>query len=297
MQLRRHIRVIAPQRRLNGGGSAGPRRFALWACALALICATTAAAAPGDDLAAAKAELSANHPYSADALLQKIVKASDASPAELQEALVLQQMVYYGDVFGAALLLAPVSAATGKPSKLGAEASKQLLMARRAFYVSAKNFLNATFSERPLKQIQLELPTLTGDDVKKFEALLNTKEAMTKLIADYDADPSAGKGLLSRTSQFGLYLGMGALLPKSSRKVEDIRASFKSGASYGYLGHLDWLATVSIELHGLAKEPQVPDPNFMLSLAKSCDERIKALTKDDPGSAYLKKAKARAGKY
>lgn len=275
--------------RLRGVASA-----ALAAWALTPLCAS---AGPADDLASAKAEIAANHPYSADAALEKVVKASDATPAQLQEALVLQQMVYYGDVFGAALILAPVSAATGKPSKLGAEASKQLLMARRAFYVSAKNFLNATFSERPLKQVRLELPPLTSDDVDKFEALLNQKESMAKLVADYDSDPAAGKGLLARTSQFGMYLGFGALLPKGSRKVEDIRAGFKSGSNYDYLAHLDWMATVSLELHKLAKEPQVPDPNFMLSLAKSCDERIKALTKDDPGNPYLKKAKGRAGKY
>lgn len=293
---RRHSRSLSPLRRrmprLRGAALAVPALLA-WLVLLP----SAANAGPADDLASAKAEVAANHPYSADALLQKVVKAGDASPLQLQEALVLQQMVYYGDVFGAALLLAPVSAATGKPSKLGAEASKQLLMARRAFYVSAKNFLNATFSDRPLKQVKLELPPLTSDDVSKFEALLNQKESMAKLVADYDSDPAAGKGLLARTSQFGLYLGFGALLPKSGRKVEDIRAGYKSGATYDYLAHLDWMATVSLELHKLAKEPQVPDPDFMLSLAKSCDERIKVLTKDNPDSPYLKKASARSGKY
>lgn len=272
-----------------------PRYIALFAC---LLMPLALSASSAENLSSAKAQITQSQPYSADKLLQEIINSSESTPAQAEEALVLQSMIYYGDVFGAALVLGPASGATDKPTKYGAEVSKQLLLARRAFSVSAKSYLNQTFQSSTLKQVKVELPALTDDDVKKIEALLSNKEAVSKLVADYDSDPAAGAGLLARSSQFGMYLGLGGLIPKTKgRSLTDVRDKYKAGADFSQLAYLDWLASVSIELHSLAKEPQANDPKFMLTLAKSCDDRIKALTKNDTGNAYRKRAEGRAGKY
>jgi hypothetical protein len=264
------------------------------ALALPLLLAASAA----ENLASAKSQISKSQPYSADKLLQEIINSSDASPAQVEEALVLQTMIYYGDVFGAALVLAPVSAATQKPTKYGAEVSRQLLLARRAFSVAGNSYLNQTFSSSALKKLSVELPALTDEDVKKIQAVLNDKDSVARLVADYDGDPAAGQGLLARSSQFGMYLGLGGLIPKSSgRSMTDVQSKFRGGTDFNQLAYLDWLASISLELHSLAKEPQANDPKFMQTLAKKCDERIKALTKDDAGNPYRKKAEGRAGKY
>ncbi len=268
-------------------------RAALWSLLLTLP-ALLGAASPSDSLNKARAEIAADHVYSADALLQDVISSPDASAGQVQEALYLQTMIYYGDVFGAALLLAPVSGSTGKPSALGKEVSQQLLLARRAFHVAASSLLNELNANKQFSTVKIDLPPFSEAEVDKLNAALASRETMKELVEGYEKDQSAGRGMLAKANHFGLYIGCGSALPKQKgRKLKDVDAKLKGGVSFEEARYLDWLATVCIDMKDLIKkEPQAPD---LGNLAKRADERLKKIVEKD--SAFYKNAVARSKAY
>lgn len=272
------------------------RRLAPVLCALSLLFTAQARAAtsPAEALTKARAEIAADHVYSADALLQEVVSSPDATSAQVQDALYLQTMIYYGDVFGAALLLAPVSGATGKASALGKEVSQQLLLARRAFHVSATSLLNELNANKQISTVKIDLPPFSEAEVEQLNKTMASRETMKELVESYETDQSAGRGMLAKANHFGLYIGCGSALPKQKgRKMKDVDAKLKGGVAFEEARFLDWLATVCIDMKDLIKkEPQAPD---LGSLARRADERLKKIVEKD--SAFYKNAQARAKAY
>jgi hypothetical protein len=251
------------------------------------------AQAPADKLASARAEITSGHPYAADALLQEVVDSEDAGMAQVEEALCLQTMIYYGDVFGAALVMGPLGTASSEPSELKAQISQQLLLARRAFLAAGSNYLNTTVRGTLLAQLKLELPAFSESDIDKINSTLSSKEALQKILADFPKDPSAGQGLLAKANQFGLYLGFSSTVPKTAgRKMADVRQQLNSGVVFKQASYLDWMATVALDMNSLVNEPGGPD---LKGLARRADERLLKLV--EPDSQYAKNARQRAAKY
>jgi hypothetical protein len=254
------------------------------------------AATPAEDLASAKKDIAADHVYSADALLQKIVTSPDATPVQVQEALYLQGMIYYGDVFGAALLIGPVAGGSGgKDSKLGQETSRQLLLARRAFHAASARLMNEFNAGRKLETIKVDLPPFGEADIDKLNEAVASKSVMQALVQGYEADESAGRGMLAKANHFGLYVAFGSLLPKAKgRKMSEVDTKLKAGQAFDEARYLDWLATVSLDMRGLINnEPSAPD---LLGLAKRADERLKKMVKDKESPLY-KNAVSRSKNY
>jgi hypothetical protein len=265
--------------------------LALLAFAL-LLCSAT----PAEDMAGAKKDIAADHVYSADALLQKIIVSPDATPAQVQEALYLQTMIYYGDVFGAALLIGPVAGGSGgKDSKLGQETSRQLLLARRAFHAASVRLLNEFNAGRKLESVKVDLPTFGEGDIDKLNEAIGSKNTMEALVSGFASDESAGRGMLAKANHFGLYIGFSSLLAKQkNRKMSDIESKVKGGIKFDEARYLDWLATVCLDMRSLIKnEPSAPD---LSGLAKRADERLKKLVKDKEDPLYKNAAK-RAKSY
>jgi hypothetical protein len=252
-----------------------------------------AGAAPADSLAKAKAEIAQHKLYSADPLLQDVVNSHDSTPSQVEEALVLQSCIYYGDVFGAAFVMAPLAAASSEGSPLKALVSQQLLLARRAFHVAANSYMDTTVAGSQLTQLKLELPPFTDSDLDVLKQGLGNKAALKRILDEYPEDPSAGQGMLAQANHFGLYLAFGAAYPRSAgRKLTDVRSALKAGVAFDELRYLDWIATVAGELAGLVKEPGGPD---LSALAKRADERLLKRGASKPDSQFVKNAKQRRG--
>lgn len=250
------------------------------------------AATPAELLTEARAEIAADHLYSADPLLQQVVESDDASVAEVEEALCLQSMIYYGDVFGAALVMAPLAAMGPEPHELKGLVSRQLLLARRAFLAAASSYLNTTVGGSQLAQLKVDLPPFANADVEQIRSALNDREVLAQVLAEYNDDPAAGQGLLARANQFGLHLGVSCVVPKSpGRTMEDVRELLGAGVRFDHLLYLDWLATVALDMNTLVDEPDGPD---LVGLAKRCDNRILEQLGDDSESQLAKNARERA---
>jgi hypothetical protein len=245
---------------------------------------------PTQLLAEAKAEITASHSYKADALLQQVIKSEDASRAQVEEALVLQGMIYYGDVFASALVLPSLVAVAKKPEPFGRKVSERMIMAGRAFHESVTSYLNITAGGGKLSKLQVSLANFNEDDVKKLQDALSAKATVESMLDSYPTDPSTGEGLYSRASQFGLYLGLGGTLPKQKgRKLADIRSRLGAGVQFDQLRYLDWAASVSLDM---SKQINDTLPEFSLAdLSKRCDERLAKLAPAD--SQFGKNAKAR----
>jgi hypothetical protein len=270
------------------------RNITLILALLLLLPAAVVAQTPADKLAAAKSEIKDGHCYSADKSLQEIVDSVDASPAQVEEALYLQCMIYYGDVFGAALMMAPLAAASSEGSGLKGQVSKQMLLARRAFTAAANSYLNSTLSGGELKKLTVALPPFNEMDMDQLDATIKNQAALKQMMEEYDKDPAAGNGCLAKASQFGFYLGISSAVPKTpGRKVGDVRKQLAAGVTFDQLGFLDWLATVARDMHSLVNEPNGPD---LPGLSRRADERILKLAGNDTSNQYVKNAHKRAGK-
>ncbi|MDQ3023080.1 MAG: hypothetical protein M3R04_01650 [bacterium] len=248
---------------------------------------------PAQLLSEARSELTASHAYKADALLQQVIKSETAQRAEVEEALVLQGMIYYGDVFASTLLLPSLVAVAKKPEPFGRKVSERMILAGRAFHASVTKYLNITAGGGKLANVKLSLPDFTEADVKKLQDTLSNRASVESLLASYPTDPSAGEGLYSRASQFGMYLGFGGTLPKQKgRKLAGIESKYSGGVQFDNLRYLDWAASVSLDMSKQVKDTL---PQFSLKdLSKRCNERLLKVAPKD--SQFAKNAKARLEK-
>jgi hypothetical protein len=283
---------------LSGGGSFAAG-WLLAAAATVLLCLLLVSAAPAKPaarqtpaqlLSEAKAELSASHAYKADTLLGDVIKSPDSSRAQVEEALVMRGMIYYGDVFGSALLLPSFVAVAKKPEPLGRKVSETLIMASRAFDANLTEYLNITAAGSKLQKVQLTLPDFSEADVQKLQDTLSNKNSVEALLAGYSSDPSSGEGLRTRASQFGMYLGYGGTLPKDkTRKLPEIKAKFAAGAPFDQARYLDWAASVC---HDISQQVHDTQPEFNLAeLGRRVDQRLLKVAPAD--SQFAKNAKAR----
>lgn len=251
-------------------------------------------ATPTESLSKAKAEITAHKLYSADPLLQAVVNAPDAQQVQVEEALVLQTMIYCGDVFGAGLVMPPLAGAGTEGSPLKALVGQQLLMARRAFTVAAGSYLNTTVAGVKLEKVQVELPDFSDKDVEMITAALSDKTTLGKILSEYSSNPAAGQGLIAKANHLGLYTAFAGLLPyKGQRGMGDVRSAFKSGAAFDKLRYLNWLSQTATDFRRIVNEPKGPD---LAGLSKRCDERILKLAGKDTENTYVKNAKARLGR-
>jgi hypothetical protein len=252
--------------------------------------ASPATKTPAQLLTEARTEITASRAYKADALLQQVIKSPDAQRAQVEEALVLQGMIYYGDVFASSLLLPSLVAVAKKPEPFGKKVSERMILAGRAFHSAVTKYLNITAGGGKLSSLKVTLPDFAEADVKKLQDSLSNKATVEGLLASYSSDPAAGEGMYSRASQFGLYLGFGGTLPKEKgRKFGAIKSKFQSGVTFDQLRYLDWAASVS---HDMSKSVKDPLPEFNLKeLSKRCDQRLLKVAPAD--STFAKNAKAR----
>jgi len=246
---------------------------------------------PAQLLSEAKAEITAGHAYKADDMLQQVVKSVDSSRAQVEEALVLQGMIYYGDVFASALVLPSLVAVAKKPEPFGKKVSERLIMAGRAFDAAVGKYLNITAPGGKLTTLKVSLPPFGEDDVKKLQDTLSNKATVQALLDSYPSDPSAGEGMYARASQFGLYLGFGGTLPKNKdRKLGEIQSKLAGGIAFDQLRYLDWAASVSLDM---SREVRDPARQYDLGdLSRRCDERLLKLAPAD--SVFARNAKARS---
>ena len=260
-----------------------------------LLLPVVALAASAEKLAEARAEIAAGRMYTADALLQEIVHAEDATVSQAQEALVLQCMVYSGDVLGSVALMRPMSVATTEGSELKGEISRQLVLARRAFTQAVNNYLNATVMGPELERVKVELPLLDAAALDVLMETLHDEQALREINNTYADDPAPGRGLLSQVNLYSYYLALSDALPGGSDKqLEVLRRELAAGRQFDNLHFLDWAARVGLDMHSLLSEPNGPD---LLGLVRRCDERILSLAGDDANNPYVKNARERAGKY
>src|SRR5688572_15919340 len=168
---------------LAGRACAAPMVLALVLFTTSAFAAPAAAKTPAQLLSEARSEITASHAYKADALLQQVIKSEDAQRAQVEEALVLQGMIYYGDVFASALMLPSLVAVAKKPEPFGRKVSERLIMAGRAFHSSLTKYLNITAGGGKLAKLQVNLPALDEADVKKVQDSLGSKSVVEGLIA------------------------------------------------------------------------------------------------------------------
>jgi hypothetical protein len=248
---------------------------------------------PARLLEEAHAEIALSHLYSADAILRDVMESPDASVAQVEEALALQCMIYSGDVLGAALLVTPLGNASQEGSGLKAEVTKQLILARRAFSISANDYLNATIGGSELAQLKLALPQFSQADVTKLEDTLASPQVLAGMVEGYATDPTPGQGLITRANQYGFYLAFSAAVQENlAQNPDSVRAAAQRGTPFDELHFLDWMARVAIDMHRLLQDPDGPD---MLALAKRCDQRILAHAPEN--NEYAAAARSRAGSY
>ncbi|MEZ5337979.1 MAG: hypothetical protein R3F46_06900 [bacterium] len=260
-----------------------------------LLAVPALAQGPADNLQKARSEFSADHIYAADALLQKVIDDEAASQLQVEEALFLQSIIYYGDVLGAMAVIEPLASASSQGSGYKGEVSRQLLLARRAFHAASTRYLTATVLGSKLDKVTLELPPFTEADLAAINSTLSDKAALERILTDYETDSAVGKGLLAKSSRLGLYTGFGRMLPPGgSRKFASIRSSFKQGSAFTPVMYMDFIAEVSVEMAMLVNEPNGPD---LIDLARRADERIMEITGGKPDNLYVKNATRRMAGY
>jgi hypothetical protein len=252
----------------------------------------TAGKAPAQLLSEAQAEIEKFHTGSADQLLQAVVNHPDASSTQVEEALVQQMMLYYGDVVGAMTVIPGLAQVGAKGSPLKDAVGKQLVLARRAYAAALNNYLNDTIGGQTLKSTSMRLPAFSNDDAKLINATLRDKPSLDKIVSGFAGDPAPGMGLLSKANLMGLYISCGALAPKSGG-FSALRGKLGGGVEFDGGQFLDWAAESSIAMSKMLKDPGGPD---MKALQKHCDERILQWFGKDANNPYVKHAKKRLGK-
>lgn len=260
-----------------------------------LAAASVASAAPADTLAQAHQEFADDHIYAADALLQQVIDDETASQVQVEEALLLQSLIYYGDVLGAVAVIEPLAAASTEGSGYKGEVSRQLLLARRAFHAAASRYLTATVLGSNLEDIKVDLPEFTEADLAIIKDTLSDGKALKDIMTSYETDSSVGKGLLAKASRLGLYTGFGRMLPPdASRRFSGIRSQYSRGSVFTPIMYMDFVAEVSLEMAMLINEPNGPD---LVDLARRADERIMKLAGSNPQNLYVKNAGKRKATY
>ena len=271
--------------------------FRLTATVIAIVALLSqmALAAPADNMASAHREFAADHIYAADALLQQVIDDAGSSQLQVEEALFLQSIIYYGDVLGAMAVIEPLAAASEEGSGYKEEVSRQLLLARRAFHAAAGRYLTATVLGSKLETVKVEMPAFSEEDFSLIQATLRDRAQLQEILAGYETDSSVGKGLLAKSSRLGLYTGFGRMLPPgTSRKLASVRSQFSKGSVFTPIMYMDFIAEVSLEMSRLVREPGGPD---LLGLAQRADERIMQLAGSNPQNLYVKNAEKRKASY
>ena len=254
-------------------------------------------AGAAEQLAEAKTEIANDHAYSADALRQEVIKDETASSEQVQEALLLQCLIYYGDVFGAFLVIGPCASAIEGQHPFKQEVGQQLLLARRAFAVSAEKYLNETVMGADLKRVKIDLPQYTQADLDTLQSTLADPVTIKRMLEQYESDPTPARGLQARSNQFGFYIGSGALLGPvagGQRSVTDVRRTLSQGVTYDHAAYLDWLASVLLDMYTLINEPNGPD---FVGLSKRANERLLNQFGSEPANQHVVNARERAAKY
>jgi hypothetical protein len=253
---------------------------------------TTAGKSPVQLLAEAKADIALFKTGTADQLLQAVVLHPDASTAQVEEALVVQCIMYYGDVMGAMTLI-PAMARVGKEgSPLKAEIGKQLVLARRAFAASLSSYLNDTAGGAKLQQVSLTLPPFEDADAKRIHHTLTDQPTLDLIVSGFTKDPAPGLGLVSKSNLMGLYISSTAVAPKT-KGFTPLRSKLSGGVAFEADQYLDWAAQACVEMAKMLKDPRGPD---MRALSKRCDERILAWYGSSADNPHVKAAKKRRGK-
>ena len=267
---------------------------ALTAFLLLAIC-QSAYAGPADLLTQAKSEIAAGRIFAGDALLQQVVDSPDANSAQVEEAVMIQCLLYSGDVLGAAAMIGPLSSASPEGSGLKTLVSQQLLLARRAFASAGNSYLNSTIKGTSLNSVQLTLPKLTTEEVSQLLATLHNADVLKKMMQEFDTEPSAGHGLLAKVNTYSLYLAAGAAFKLGeSTGVEQIGGSCRGGLKLNELQFLDWAARTALDMNMMVREPNGPD---LAALAQRFDQRIVMLAGGDETNAYVVNARKRAKIY
>jgi hypothetical protein len=262
---------------------------------LVLVLGQTAQAAPADTLREAKAEIAAGRIYPGDDLLQQVVDSPDSNSAQVEEALLIQCLIYSGDVLGAAALIGPLASASPEGSGMKTLVSQQLLLARRAYSVAANSYLNTTIKGTSLSTFRLELPHLTTAEVTQLMTTLANKDVLSQMMQEFGDDPSAGHGLLAQVNIYSMYLACGSAFDLGENaRVEHIGSATGGGIEEDQLQLLDWAARVALDMNTMVNEPNGPD---LASLARRFDQRILAFAGDDATNQYVINARNRAKIY
>lgn len=252
----------------------------------------TAGKSPAQLIGEAKADIEKFKTGTADQLLQAVTIHPDASTAQLEEALVLQLVLYYGDVIGAMTVIPSLGKVAKEGSALKGAVGKQLVLARRAFAASMSSYLNSTITGTQLKQTNLPLPGFSEADARRIHQTLAETKTLDAIVSNFASDPAPGMGLLSRANLLGLYVSAGSLSPRSGGFAA-LRSKLGGGVEYKADRYLDWAATAALEMHGMVNDPGGPD---MLALSRRCDERLLQWYGKDANNSHVKAAKQRLGR-
>lgn len=267
------------------------RTFAI-SIVFALLIPRLAIAGATNDLALAKQKLTAGDPVGGELLLQQVVESADGSAAEVEEALFWQLMVYSGDFLSSVALMQSMGSAGESGSSLKRMVAQQMGLSRWAFFVASGNYLNNTVSGGSLDRVELELPQMEPQDTQMLLSTLADTGLITTILADFEADPSVGLGLLERTNQYSMYLAVADALPDVPKHdFSLLRRRVSAGENFGQTHFLDWVARVALDMDSLLNEPNGPD---LPSIQRRCDQRITALVQADPDNPYMIEVEARS---
>jgi hypothetical protein len=257
----------------------------------------TAGMSPQQLIDAAQQEIKQFHTGTADQYLQAVIDSPGSSAAQIEDALVLQMVLYYGDVIGAMTIIPSLARVGKQGSPLKDIVGKQLVLARRAFAASMNGYLNNTVRGQQLRGTDLQLPEFTNEDAKRLGQTMADAKTLDALVSGFAKDPAPGRGLLSKANLMGLYVSAGSLAPYRGPKEGDhfkaLRSKLAAGVDFNAAQYLDWASTACLEMKKMLRDPGGPD---MAALSQRCDERILQWYGKDPSNAYVKAAQKRLGK-
>jgi hypothetical protein len=249
----------------------------------------TAGKSPAQLISEAKADIEKFKTGTADQLLQAVTTHPDSTTSQLEEALVLQVVLYYGDVIGAMTVIPSLGKVAKDGSPLKSAVGKQLVLARRAFAASMSNYLNSTIAGSELKRTGLNLPAFSEADARRIHQTLAETQTLDAIVSNFATDPAPGMGLLSRANLLGLYVSAGSLAPRSGGFAA-LRSKLGAGTDFKADRYLDWAATAAAEMHDMVTDKGGPD---MRALSKRCDERLIRWYGNEATNPYVTAAKKR----
>jgi hypothetical protein len=246
-------------------------------------------------LAQAYSALSEGRVYYADVLFNEAASHVDATMAQVEEARVLQSIIYAGDYLGAVAMMQSFAAFTESDSELKLEIQNQLVNSHIAFYTVVDGFLDVTVAGSNLQTVTVELPELPEKDIETMQLILQNEEIIREINSTYDEDPTAGLTLLARVNRFSLLLSLqGVFLDGMSDDIEYIRSQMAAGQPFSQIRYLDWAAEILV---GIDKVLTLKGGPPLDELAARCDDRILALLGADANNVYAEKARNRASEY